>query len=192
MTKGVALVWPVQDEGPLDEPAIDVLLDADFGRRRWHKLSYRLRTGLEPVSGLSLVVRRGSDLVGTIRYWPILLGRTPALLLGPLAVAMPLAGQGIGGSLIRHSLGLLAPTALVLLVGDLAYYGRFGFRPAPRLVSLPGEDPGRLLWLGPGGAGLPPAGGLLRRDECGMAGTLVQPVQQGRAGGHQVLVGEHR
>jgi hypothetical protein len=37
---------------------------------------------------------------------------------------------------------------IVLLVGDLSYYGRFGFRPAaPKGITMPGEQPHRLQLL---------------------------------------------
>jgi predicted N-acetyltransferase YhbS len=39
--------------------------------------------------------------------------------------------------------------SLVLLVGDMPYYGRFGFNPVPPgRITLPGPvDPARLLYL---------------------------------------------
>lgn len=90
------------------------------------------------------------SLVGSVRYWPVAVGprRLPALLLGPLAVEPLLAGEGIGRALMRQSLDMAAWARhrIVLLVGDLSYYGRFGFAPAPAHgVVMQGEDPARLL-----------------------------------------------
>jgi predicted N-acetyltransferase YhbS len=88
--------------------------------------------------------------VGAIRYWPILVGETghSALLLGPLAIAQDRAGKGIGRALMFKTLDLAAQLGhdLVLLVGDVDYYKRFGFVPAtPHGFVMPGESrPDRL------------------------------------------------
>jgi len=176
-------------EGPLDGPAIESLLDRSFGIRRQHKLSYRYRIGREPEAGLSLVARDGGRLLGSIRYWRILLGDTPALLLGPLAVEPGLRGKGIGRALLHRSLALAeaTPFRLVLLVGDPAYYAQFGFAVTPPEVVMPGEDPARLQWLGLAGAGLPPGGGMLRRWPDGSGGP-VEPGQQRLAHRRDALV----
>lgn len=52
-----------------------------------------------------------------------------ASLLGPLAVTPSRHGRGIGSALVRAGLKLLedANVPLVLVLGDPAYYGRFGF-----------------------------------------------------------------
>ncbi|MFM8988579.1 MAG: hypothetical protein ACKOUS_02715, partial [Alphaproteobacteria bacterium] len=56
--------------------------------------------------------------------------------------------------------------ALVLLVGEVAYYGQFGFVPAAPLgFDMPGERPERLLAraLAPGAQG---AGGTILRADA--------------------------
>lgn len=138
-------------ERPADADAIEALLDAAFGAGRLAKTSYRYREGVAPVAGLSLVAREGDRLVGSIRYWPVRIGQagTPALLLGPLAIAPDRQGTGIGRALMGATLEMAARTGhrLVLLVGDLPYYRRFGFEPAaPRGLVMPGEKPDRLLY----------------------------------------------
>jgi predicted N-acetyltransferase YhbS len=83
----------------------------------------------------------------------IAIGDDPAILLGPLAVAPGLAGQGIGRSLMRTAMDAAqaAGESLVLLVGDPPYYAPFGFRtvqPYGR-ITLPGPvDPARLMLAG--------------------------------------------
>lgn len=161
-----------------DGPAIAALLDRAFGPERTQKLSYRYRQDVAPAAGLSLVARcYGETVVGTIRYWPVALGvrRLPALLLGPLAVEPSLAGRGIGRALIRESLDMAAwgRHARVLLVGDLDYYGRFGFAPAQAYgIVMPGENPARLL------------AHALKPDAFAEASGLLQPWRsvRGRAG----------
>lgn len=142
-------------ERPNDGPAIESLLDAAFGGPARHvKRSYHYRQGVAPDPYLRLVARADADasLLGTIRYWPVSVGGDKALLLGPVATRPELKGKGIGKALIWCSLDMAAWAnhRLVLLVGDLAYYGQFGFRPAAdNGLTMPGEDPARLqcVWL---------------------------------------------
>src|ERR1700730_9723736 len=62
---------------------------------------------------------------GTSRPGP----RRPALLLGPLAVASDCRNRGIGTALVRRASSEARERGhrVVLLVGDAAYYSRFGF-----------------------------------------------------------------
>ena len=57
--------------------------------------------------------------------------RVRAALLGPLAVAPERQGQGVGSAIVRAGLRKLesVSTHRVFVLGDPAYYGRFGFRP---------------------------------------------------------------
>jgi len=135
--------------------AVERLYDDVFGPARFHKASYLFREGVAPVRELSWIALEGDRpgnhrLVGAIRYWPILVGETghSALLLGPLAIAQDRAGKGIGRVLMFKTLDLAAQLGhdLVLLVGDVDYYKRFGFVPAtPHGFVMPGESrPDRL------------------------------------------------
>jgi predicted N-acetyltransferase YhbS len=130
--------------------AVERLYDDVFGPARFHKTSYLFREGVEPVRELSWIALEGDRLVGAIRYWPILVGEAghSALLLGPLAIAQDRAGRGIGRALMFKTLDLAAQLGhdLVLLVGDVEYYKRFGFVPAtPHGFVMPGESrPDRL------------------------------------------------
>lgn len=150
-------------ERAADAAGIEALLDLAFGPDRQRKVSYRFREGVPPVAGLRFVVRapaedttakaEGRDLLGTIRYWPIRVEQpsgvsTPALLLGPIAVRPELQGAGVGRALMFHSLERAAARGhgIILLVGALDYYGRFGFVPAaPHGFTMPDEQPHRLL-----------------------------------------------
>ncbi len=144
-------MFSITTERAEDGPAISALLDRAFGPQRARKISYRYRPGVAPLRELGLVARDADETVtGSVRYWPVTIGERhlPALLLGPLAVEPALAGQGIGRALIRESLDMAAwgRHARVLLVGELDYYGRFGFAPASAHgIVMPGENPARLL-----------------------------------------------
>ncbi|MGY4318163.1 GNAT family N-acetyltransferase [Bradyrhizobium sp. JR3.5] len=123
----------IRRERRSDLAAREALLDAAFGPGRFAKTSERLREGRKPARGLALVVRRGGRLVGTLRLWPVVTGTGHAcLLLGPLAVAEEVRCLGIGAALMRQA--LLRAQRLghraVILVGDAAYYDRFGFSAA--------------------------------------------------------------
>jgi predicted N-acetyltransferase YhbS len=137
-----------------DAAAIEVLLDEAFGADRHKKQSYRYRQMTGPLAALCLVARDRDRVVGTVRFWPVTIvgdrRMTPALLLGPIGVAADRRSERIGDRLMRESLRRADELghAIVLLVGDLTYYGRFGFRPAAaRGIDMPGEQPHRLQVL---------------------------------------------
>ncbi|WP_158046966.1 GNAT family N-acetyltransferase [Skermanella pratensis] len=139
-------------EQPHHAAAIDTLLDLSFGPERAGKTVYRLREGVDPVPGLSLVALEDDAVVGTIRYWPILIGGTvPTILLGPIAIAPHMRSGGLGAQMIRQSLNRASAAGWrsVVLVGDAPYYGRFGFtRDLTLSMSLPGPvDLDRFLAL---------------------------------------------
>lgn len=133
-------------EVPADGPAIEALLDIVFGPDRGAKASYAFRRGVPPLAELGHVATVDGRLVATIRYWPIAVGTTPALLLGPIGVEPALQGQGIGRRLINDTVALAHDLGhrAVFLVGDPAYYGPLGFVPAAPHVAMPDEAPERL------------------------------------------------
>lgn len=133
-----------------DAGAIDAIHDLTFGPGRYSRTAFRLREGHAPDGPTSLVAVYRGNVIGSVRLTAIVIGETPALLLGPLAVLPALKSLGVGKALMRLSMEEARQRhhRLVLLVGDLPYYWPFGFRvvPAGRLL-LPGPvDPGRLLW----------------------------------------------
>lgn len=140
-------MFAIRHEAPADAVAVETLLDRCFGRDRRSKVSYRYRDGIPPLSELCFVAEdETSHLVGAIRYWPLCLSLQPALLLGPLAIDPDRQGRGIGRALVFHSLetATAAGHRLVFLVGDPAYYARFGFALAPSRIVMPDEQPSRL------------------------------------------------
>lgn len=150
-----------------DEAQIEKLDERAFGPGRFARTAYRLREGVPADLSLSFVARVGTLLVGANRMTPILVDSTPALLLGPLTVEPAFRSQGVGETLVKHSLDAAraAGHGLVLLVGDEDYYARLGFSRVPRgKIVMPGPvDPDRLLCseLRPGA--LAAASGKMRR-----------------------------
>lgn len=161
---------------PEDAAAIAALLDLSFGPGREAKTSYRYRDGVAPLSDLAVVARDGDRLVGTIAYWPLLIGEAgrPAVLLGPVAAVPDRQSEGIGAALMRCSLDRAAAAGhrIVLLVGDLAYYCRFSFEPAtPHGFFMPGEKQERLQVKALMPGALEGAGGLVRRADGWLPGA---------------------
>jgi predicted N-acetyltransferase YhbS len=96
-------------------------------------------------------VRNATRLVGTLRLWHVGAGGVPALLLGPLAVDPSCRKLGIGSALTNHALAAAGARGhgAVVLLGDAAYYARFGFSALKTGgLSLPGPfERDRLLGL---------------------------------------------
>lgn len=95
-------------------------------------------------------------------------GSDKVALLGPLAVAPDRQGQGLGSAMVRAGLRRLekAGTQRVYVLGDPAYYGRFGFAPDDGVAPpypLPEEWRGAWQSLG------------LRGDEPPLQGKLSVP-----------------
>lgn len=142
----------IRAEAPGDVPAREALLDRSFGRARFRKTCERLRRGRLPAEGLAFSATQDGVLVGTVRLWQVDAGSAgPALMLGPIAVAPELRGQGLGKALMTHALASAAALGhrAVVLVGDAPYYARFGFSgDVVGGLALPGPvDRARFLGL---------------------------------------------
>jgi predicted N-acetyltransferase YhbS len=140
---------PLTNERPADAPAVDRLIARAFGPGRYAKAAERLREGNAPLLDLSFVAREAGAVVGCVRMWPVRIGDTPAVLLGPFAVDEACRGQGLGAALIERACAAAktAGHALILLVGDQPYFGPLGFIRSGAL-RLPGPvDQRRVLVL---------------------------------------------
>ena len=131
----------VRAERPGDAPGVRRLLAHAFGDGGHAEVGLvdALRVHPAWLPDLSViaeddqVVADGGGLViGHALLSRILAGGTPALALGPVAVLPDRQRQGIGTAIVRHALeqAAAAHETLVVVLGDPAYYGRFGFRPA--------------------------------------------------------------
>ena len=78
---------------------------------------------------VSLVAEINAEIVGNIIFTRGQVGDTPVGLLAPLAVTPARHQQGLGSQLIRDGLRAMRETGvdIVCVLGDPAYYGRFGF-----------------------------------------------------------------
>jgi predicted N-acetyltransferase YhbS len=107
-----------------DEQALENLLDAAFGPDRHRRTAYRIRAGMAPVDALSFAAFDGPTLVGSVQSWPVAVGDTPLVLVGPVAVAPDRQRSGIGRMLMTRLIEA-APDAAMAMIGDPEYYGRF-------------------------------------------------------------------
>src|ERR1700739_1445158 len=140
----------LEPETPADAESILRLNERVFGPGRFARTAYRIRETTPPDLSLSFVARVGTLLVGANAMTPIVIGATPALLLGPLIVEPVFRSQGIGEALVARSVAAAraAGGKLIIRIANEPYYGRMGFKPvlAGRVV-LPGPvDPARLLY----------------------------------------------
>jgi predicted N-acetyltransferase YhbS len=146
-----AAPFAIRSERASDVVAREALLDACFGANRQLRTCQRLRDGRAPAEGLALSVMRQGRVVGTVRLWHVSAGGQPALMLGPLAVDPGCRKLGIGAALMKQALAAAAAHGhgAVILLGDAAYYERFGFTTAKTAkLSLPGPfERERLLGL---------------------------------------------
>lgn len=90
-----------------------------------------------PSSRLAVV---DGDVVGSVvvsRAWVsnVELGDVEVVALGPVGVRPAWQRQGIGASLVRAAVAAAAEAPLVALLGDPAYYSRFGFAADPRVTA---------------------------------------------------------
>jgi len=93
---------------------------------------------------ISLVAADGDAVVGHVAVSPVAIssGATGWYGLGPISVWPERQGQGLGSMLMKEALAELQRLGGVgcVVLGDPAYYGRFGFKVHSGLV-LPGVPP---------------------------------------------------
>lgn len=139
----------IRPEKPGDDSAIDALLSTAFGPGALTRAAFRVREQARHDPDLAFTGFCGDRLVASVRMTPIVIGKTPGLLLGPLVVDPAHTNNGHGRALVVHALDAATKQGhrLVVLVGDAPYYGPLGFAAIPAgAVTMPGPvDPARLL-----------------------------------------------
>jgi putative acetyltransferase len=99
-----------------------------------------LRAGPAWLPALSLVaVTPGDEVIGHVLCTQGHVGSDPVLGLGPLSVRPDRQRSGVGSALVHAVLGAADALGepLVALVGDPAYYRRFGFRLSSEYAITP-------------------------------------------------------
>jgi len=116
---------------PRDREAIRLVEEHAFGQQAEAGLVDALVAEGDAV--VELVAEEDGDVVGHILFSRLYVqngGKTvPAVALAPLAVEPDFHGTGIGGALIREAHIRLKDDGetLAVVLGDPAYYGRFGY-----------------------------------------------------------------
>ena len=136
----------LREERASDRDAIHALNRAAFGGTGEADLVDALRRDGD--LNLSLVASQGGTVLGHIALSPIS-APFPALAVAPVAVHPALQHRGIGSALLRAALAARPGYSLILL-GDPAYYSRFGFAPVD--LKSPYAGP----YLQAAGAGIRP------------------------------------
>ncbi|MCR6629730.1 MAG: N-acetyltransferase [Magnetospirillum sp.] len=165
-------VIAIRAERTGDGAGIDAITRAAFrdhphSRQTEHLIVRALRAA--GTLSLSLVAEAGSTVVGHLAASPVVMGDgSPGWHgLGPLSVAPAWQRQGIGQRLMRQGLERLRQMGSqgCVLVGDPAYYARFGFA-AVAGVEVAGVPPEVVLCLSfgdpppPGAVAFDPAFGV--------------------------------
>ena len=145
MTSSHVLIRP---EAPADTASIEAVTIAAF--REAEHTSHNeqdIVRALREAGALtvSLVAERDGAVVGHVAISPVSIadGASGWFGLGPISVLPAQQGCGIGAGLMRAALAQLRTlgAAGCVVLGDPAYYGRFGFRAEPSLVfpGVPAE-----------------------------------------------------
>jgi putative acetyltransferase len=132
MTTGIT----IEPEIVADREAIrNVVMAAFEGRTEEADLVDALRASGDLL--LSLVARSRGEVVGHVAFSRIVVddphGLAGAVALAPIGVRPDMQAHGLGARLIERGLEELANAGetVVLVVGNPAYYRRFGFDPEP-------------------------------------------------------------
>lgn len=137
----------IREESPRDVAAVEAVTAAAFlsAPHTSHTEQF-IVNALRKAGALaiSLVAEIDGAVVGHVAVSPVSIsdGTSHWFGLGPLSVKPECQGRGIGSQLMREALRFLQlrGAAGCVLLGNPAYYARFGFRPVPSLV-LPGVPP---------------------------------------------------
>ncbi|WP_419684114.1 GNAT family N-acetyltransferase [Burkholderia theae] len=149
-------VVTLRDERKSEADAIGrVIVEAFAGEPQGGQFERRIVDALRADGALSvsLVAERDSRIIGHVAYSPVAIGGEPAGTqqwygLAPLAVRPDCQRQSIGAGLVRTGLDALHRFGArgCVVLGDPAYYTRFGFAPSGDIV-FPGVPPEYFLAL---------------------------------------------
>ncbi len=137
----------IRNEQPQDIEAISRLTEAAFRNEEYSSHTEHFIVNALRRTGqlsISLVAAEHDEILGHVAISPVSIssGVTGWYGLGPISVRPDRQGKGIGSALMRAALQQLRQqgAAGCVVLGDPAYYGRFGFKAHPGL-ELPDVPP---------------------------------------------------
>lgn len=145
----------IRSAQPADLPAIESIHRAAFPADLEAQLVRLLAARSK--DAISLVAVAEDRLLGHVLFSPATIEKAGSILvtglgLAPVAILPDHQNRGLGSALIRAGLercrGIGCPFVVVL--GEPAFYGRFGFEPGSRFGltgEFGGEDAFQILWL---------------------------------------------
>lgn len=136
----------IREERSEDEAAVAAIVERAFGRALEADLVASLRR--DGAAALSLVAEQEGRVLGHVLFSPVIIEGGDegfaAAALAPLAVLPAFQRLGIGSALVSAGLKRCREIGFsrVLVLGDPAYYQRFGFAPAAAVgIRFPGDVP---------------------------------------------------
>lgn len=130
----------IRDETADDADFIRSVTEAAFAGKAYSDQSEgRIVDALREARALklSLVAEERGEIVGHIAFSPVTIGGEECgwFGLGPVSVRPDRQQHGIGSALVNEGLRRMRGCGAggVILVGDPAYYSRFGFKPDSRI-----------------------------------------------------------
>lgn len=137
----------IRNEQPQDIEAINRLTEAAFRNEEYSSHTEHFIVNALRRTGqlsISLVAAEHDEILGHVAISPVSIssGVTGWYGLGPISVRPDRQGKGIGSALMWAALQQLRQqgAAGCVVLGDPAYYGRFGFKAHPGL-ELPDVPP---------------------------------------------------
>ena len=132
----------IRQEKRVDREAVEALVQAAFAKAchadgNEHELVHALREGTSFIPELSLVMEKDEQLVGHVLFTKAMVGKDTILCLAPLSVLPAVQREGIGSALVYegHRTAIALGYTYSVVLGDPAYYGRFGYQKA-RLFGI--------------------------------------------------------
>ena len=134
-------MW-IRDEQPDDFHAVHAVTAAAFGQEDEAELVARIRASEHYVPTLSFVAEDDGVIHGHVMLSYVSLAGAQVLELAPLSVAPARQGEGVGSALVHTALAAADQHGepLVLVLGNPAYYSRFGFVLASEHGIQPPDD----------------------------------------------------